>query len=83
MSQGVDLEGVEQAHQERMVDIIEKYIPLHHGVFHFIAHKDGLLLEHLDGIIFPSCNVFHQVNLYTYIYIYFFLHGIFLFFFLV
>ena len=59
---GVGL-GVLQAHQERMVDIIEKHIPLSQGVFHFMKLNDDFLIKHLDSIVFFSLNVFHQVHL--------------------
>ena len=57
------LEGVVQAHQERKADIIKKHIPLHQGVLHLVSCKDGFLLKHIDGIIFPGGNSFHQVHL--------------------
>jgi len=44
------LEGVVEADQERVLDVLEKHVPLRHDVLYFVTLHDRLLLQHLDRV---------------------------------
>lgn len=37
-----------------MLEILQEDISLRHDVLHLISLHDGLLLQHLDGIVLPG-----------------------------